>query len=349
MSDKLIVSSSPHVGIGLTTKKIMLYVIIALIPPLAAGVVLYGFYALTVVAVSVASAVGAEALYNLIAKKKQTLGDLSAVVTGLILGLNMPPRIPLFMPIIGSIFAIAVVKMLFGGLGKNFANPAATGRVFVLLAWTSAMTTSFKNYATYIKPLDYSEGFAKAFFSGFSGGELTTHATPLAFIKNSASTGVLNGDFSLLDLFLGRTGGSIGETCVLAIIIGAAFLLALKIIDWKIPVVYVGISALFCLIFYKNGYNFILPNLMSGGLMFAAVYMLTDYSSSPNTRLGTVIFAAGAAFMTMLIRRYGGYNEGASIAILFMNCLVPLIDKLCRPKPYGYVNPKTKEASGGEK
>lgn len=339
---KLIVSSSPHVGSELSTQKIMLHVIIALSFTLIAGVVIYGIYPLVVVALAVASAVLAEMLYNLIAKKPNTVKDLSAIVTGMILGLNLPPTIPLYVPVVGSVFAIMVVKMLFGGLGKNFANPAATARIFLLLSWSGKMTK-------YIPPVDYSQGFFKAFFTGFVDSNVTqatagmvTSATPLGSIKDAAQTGILPDNIDLLDLFLGKIGGSIGEVCTLAIILALVYLLIFKIIDWKIPLTYIAFSALFALIFYKSA-AFILPTLMTGGLMFAAVFMLTDYSTSPNTRLGSVIFAAGAAFMTLLIRRWGGFPEGASIAVLFMNLLVPIIDRLTLPKPYGYVRPVKKK------
>ena len=270
VKEKLIVTSSPHVGSALTTKKIMLHVIIALCFPLIAGVVLYGFYALFVVLLAVASSVGSEWFYNLIRKKPDTTGDLSAIVTGMILGLNLPPTVPFYVPLIGGIVAIMLVKMLFGGLGKNFAHPAATARVFLLLA------------------------------------------------------------------------GTIGETCKIALIASLIYLLIFKIIDWKIPVGYFLSVAFFSLVFYKDGWNFILPNLMSGGVMFAGIFMLTDYTTSPDTRLGTWIFAVGAGLMTLLIRRYGGMNEGASFAVLLMNLLVPLIDKGFKSRPFGYKKPPKK-------
>lgn len=341
---KFIVSSSPHVGSSLFTRKIMIHVCIALSFCLIAGVVLYGFYSLFLVLLSVISAVGAEALFCVIRKKPLTIWDASAVVTGMIVGLNLPPTAPFYVPIIGSVFAIMLVKMLFGGLGKNFANPAATARVFLLLAWTTKMTA-------FINPLDYAGGkvtagdfFSFRFIVDFSGkANYVTGATPLAGIKADAIAGVATADVSLLDLLFGTIGGSIGEVCAIAIIVAAVYLIALKIIDWKIPVIYITSCALFTLIFYKSGWNYILPNVLSGGMLFGAVFMLTDYSSSPNTRLGTVIYSVGAALITMLIRRYGGMNEGVSFAILLMNLLVPLIDKACKPKPFGYKKPPKKK------
>ena len=341
---RFIVSSSPHVGSSLSTTKIMIHVCIALSFCLVAGVVLYGFYSLFLVVLAVLSAVGAEALYCVITKKPLTIKDFSSVVTGMIVGLNLPPTAPFYAPIVGSVFAIMIVKMLFGGLGKNFANPAATARVFLLLAWTTKMTA-------FINPLDYAGGKVSAgdFFSFrfivdfLDKSSYVTGATPLASIKADAISGAVSTDVSLLDLFLGNIGGSIGEVCALAIIVGAIYLLVFKIIDWKIPVVYLLSCSLFTLIFYKNGWNYILPNLLSGGILFGAVFMLTDYASSPNTRLGTIIFSFGAGLITILIRRYGGMNEGVSFAILLMNLLVPLIDKACRPKAFGYQKPPKKK------
>lgn len=339
-NQRFIVSSSPHVGSTLSTRRIMIHVCIALSFCLIAGVVLYGFYSLFLVLLAVLSAVGAEALFCVITKKPLTIWDASAIVTGMIVGLNLPPTAPFYVPIVGSVFAIMVVKMLFGGLGKNFANPAATARVFLLLAWTSKMTA-------FINPLDYAGGKVTAgdFFSFrfiidfIDKANYVTGATPLASIKANAIAGATTADASLLDLLLGNVGGSIGEVCAIAIIVAGIYLIALKIIDWKIPVVYLVSCSLFTLIFYKSGWNYILPNLLSGGILFGAVFMLTDYASSPNTRWGTIIFSLGAGLITILIRRFGGMNEGVSFAILLMNLLVPLIDKACRPKPFGYKKP----------
>ncbi len=338
-SQRFIVSASPHVGSSLTTREIMMHVCIALTLPLIAGTVLFGFYSFFLVLLAVLSAVGAEALYCVIRKKPLTIFDGSAVVTGMILGLNLPPTAPFYVPIIGSIFAIMLVKMLFGGLGRNFANPAATARVFLLLAWTTKMTT-------FIAPFNYETGVSAKSFFDFSyiidKATYVTSATPLVGIKENAVLG-LAPDVSLLDLFLGHVGGSIGEVCALAIIIAGVYLIIAKIIDWKIPVVYVASCTVFTLIFFKQGWNYILPNILSGGILFGAVFMLTDYASSPNTRWGTVVYAVGAGLITMLIRRYGGMNEGVSFAILLMNLLVPLIDKACRPKPFGYKRPQRKK------
>lgn len=343
-SKRFIVSSSPHVGSTLFTQRIMIHVCIALTFCMIAGTVLYGFYSLFLVLLAVLSAVGAEALYCVMRKKPLTIWDASAIVTGMIVGLNLPPTAPFYLPIVGSVFAIMLVKMLFGGLGKNFANPAATARVFLLLAWTTKMTA-------FINPLDYAGGnvsagdfFSFRFIVDFANkANYVTGATPLAGIKADAIAGLGSTEVNLLDLLLGNVGGSIGEVCAIAIILGAIYLIVLKIIDWKIPAVYLTSCALFTLIFYKNGWNYILPNLLSGGILFGAVFMLTDYASSPNTRWGVIIYSAGAGLITMLIRRFGGMNEGVSFAILLMNLLVPLIDKACRPKPFGYKKPPKKK------
>ena len=331
-SKKLLVTSSPHVGSSLTTRKIMLHVIVALSFPLIAGVVLYGFYALFVVALSTAAAVFGEWLFNKIRKKPNTVSDLSAVVTGITLGLNLPPTVAFYVPIVGGIIATMFVKMLFGGLGKNFANPAATARIFLLLAWGAQMMN-------FVNPIDYSAVTAENLFMGFtSDAAYVTSATPLAEIKAAAQTGAP--DVDLLAGFLGTVGGTIGETCKLAIILSAIYLLVFRIIDWKIPTGYFLSVAVCSLIFYKEGWNFILPGLLSGGVMFAGVFMLTDYTTSPVTRAGIWIFAVGAGLLTVLIRRFGGMNEGASFAILLMNLLTPLIDKAAKPRPFGYVKPK---------
>lgn len=332
---KLQVSSSPHIGTKLTTQKIMGHVCIALLFPTIAGTVMFGIYSFVVVLVAAASAVLAEFLYNKITRQPLTVNDLSALVTGMILGLNLPPTAPLFVPIVGSFFAIMIVKMVFGGIGRNFANPAATARLFLVLSWTGFMT----NYAA---PVDYSQGFWKAFVSGFTK-EYVTSATPLTALKGAS--GAVPESINLLDMFLGRIGGSIGEVCAIAIILGFIYLMIFKIIDWKLPVVYIAASAVAALVFYKNGWLFILPTLLSGGLLFAAVYMLTDYSTSPNTTIGRIIFAAGAGFLTVLFRRYSGMVGGVSFAIVLMNLTVPLLDRII-PKPFGYVKPKKEAARG---
>lgn len=341
MSEKYLVSSSPHVGTKYTTKKIMLHVIVASSFPLIAGVIFFGLYSLFLVALAVAGAVFGEWLFNIIRKKPISVYDLSAVVTGMILGLNLPPTVPFYIPIIGGIFATMFVKMLFGGLGKNFANPAATARVFLALSWTAQMTR-------FMDPINYASN-AKGFVLGFknilSSATYITTATPLATIKAGAQQGLPN--MNLLDMFLGRIGGSIGEVCSLAIILALVYLLVLRIIDWKVPLIYLASCVIFTLIFYKDGYNFILPTLLSGGLLFGATFMLTDYATGTKTFLGTVVYAALAGLLTILIRRYGSYPEGVCLSIVLVNILAPLLDKLFKPKPFGYVNKKKEKKETG--
>ncbi len=327
--NKLLVSASPHIGSPMTTQRIMLHVIIALIPTTLAGIIIFGVTSLIVIALSIGSCMLAEFLFNKALKKPQTLTDLSAVVTGLLLGLNMPPTVPVYIPIIGGFFSIMVVKMLFGGLGKNFANPALTGRIFCMLAWTGAMTT-------FAKPLDYSQGFG-VFFSRlpemFGTVDAVTSATPLAIVKGSLVTG--SGTLPILNMFLGSIGGSIGEVSALALLLGGIYLIAMKIIDWKVPVIYIVTASVFSLILYDKGYMYILPSILGGGLMLGAFFMATDYATSPNTALGVIIFAVGCGALTMIIRRFGGYPEGVSFAILLMNLVTPLLDKYIRPRVFG--------------
>ncbi|HHT84020.1 MAG: RnfABCDGE type electron transport complex subunit D [Christensenellales bacterium] len=327
---KLLVSPSPHIGSSMTTRKVMLNVIIALLPSCVAGIFIFGLPSLVVLAVSTGSCVLAEFLYNLITKKSQTINDLSAVVTGLLLGMNMPPAIPLYIPVIGSFFAIMVVKMLFGGLGKNFANPALTARIFCVLAWTSAMTT-------FVKPIDYNNGFWAAmteyFPQMFGAVDAVTSATPLGVIKSGLSGG--GGNISVLNMLIGYTGGCIGEVSAIALILGGVYLIARNIIDWKIPVIYILTTALFSLIFYDKGYMYVLPSILGGGLLIGAFFMATDYATSPNTSLGVIIYAFGCGLLTVIIRRFGGYPEGVSFAILLMNLVTPLLDKYIKPEPFG--------------
>lgn len=322
--EKLIVSSSPHIRAKMSTRRIMLEVMIALAPALLAGIVFFGLYALLIVLVTVGSAVLGEFLFNVITKKKQTIGDLSAIVTGLILGLNLPPAVPVYVPIIGGIFATMVVKMLFGGLGKNFANPAATARIFLLLTWAAQMTT-------YVAPLTYAGGgifheLTKYFggIVGTGGLDGMTTSTPLS----------QKGDMNILHLFLGNVGGCIGETSALAIMIGGGYLIARRLIDYKIPAIYIGTFAFFTLVF-TGSYTAILPELLSGGLMLGAFFMATDYATSPNTKCGTVIYAMGLGLVTVVLRQLTAMPEGTSYAIVLMNLIVPLLDKAIVPHSFG--------------
>ncbi len=307
--ENLIVSPSPHIRSRLTTSRIMLDVIIALLPAAVASVVLFGFKAALMIAVSVASAVFSEFFFNLLTKKKQTVGDLSAVVTGLLLALNLSTKVELWQCMIGSIFAIVVVKCIFGGLGKNFANPAITGRIFLIIAFGAVAGGAHTVFAT---------------------PEIAAGATPLEVIKTGGDRALP----SLLDMLLGNRGGAIGETCALALLIGLAYLLVRKVISWHIPVVFVGTVFVLSLI-VKQDLIIALYEVLGGGLLIGAIFMATDYVTSPMGRLAKVIFAFGCAVITVLIRFWGSYPEGVSFAILFMNILSPYIEKIHVIKPLG--------------
>ncbi|MBR2413861.1 MAG: RnfABCDGE type electron transport complex subunit D [Clostridia bacterium] len=304
MSALSTVTVSPHIHSGKTTARIMLDVLIALLPATIAGTVIFGWKALAVVAVCVVCCVGFEALFNLASKKEQTVGDLSAAVTGLLLALNLPVDVPLWQCAVGSLFAIILVKCLFGGLGCNLVNPAITARVFMLVAFSSLAVPSF--------PVD-----------------AVASATPL-----SSETMP-----SLLDLFLGNHGGAIGETCALALLLGGIYLLVRRVITWHVPVLYIATVFVFSL--FMEGFDAVaaLSMILSGGLFIGAFFMATDYTTSPYTAWGKVIFAVGAGLLTCLIRYFGTYPEGVSFAILFMNILNPYICKWTKRKVF---------AAGGE-
>lgn len=332
---KFIVSSSPHIMSSSTTRRIMLDVIIALMPAVVASIFIYGFYPLFLMILCVGSAVFAEWLFNVITKRRQTVGDLSAIVTGIILSLNLPAVVPFYVPIVGAFFAIIIVKMIFGGIGKNFANPAITARIFLMLAWTGVMTS-------FVKPIDLSDGANLfAYFENIVGINLPdaiTSATPLAAIKNAiASNTDPSAGLSALDMFLGTIGGSAGEVSALAILIGGAYLAVRKVIDLKIPLLYIGSTVIFTAIFFADtGFvgEYIWTYLLSGGLLFGAVFMATDYATSPKSPTGVVIYGAGLGFLTVVIRKYSSMNEGVSFAILLMNIVTPLLDRIM-PKAFG--------------
>ena len=308
--EKLIVSSSPHIHSGASTQRIMLDVVIALLPATVAAVVLFGLKALLMIAVSVATAVISEFVFNLVVKKKQTVGDFSAVITGLLLALNLPTTVTVWQIIVGAVFAIVVVKCLFGGIGCNFANPALTARIMMLIAFGASI-----GGGTNPTIVDMNAG-----------------ATPLAAIKSGATDSLP----SLLDMLLGLRGGAIGETCAIALILGGIYLLARRVISWHTPVIYVGTVFVLSLI-VKQDLNMALYQVLGGGLMIGAIFMATDYSTSPTNKLGKSVFALGCGLLTVLIRFLGGSPEGASYAILMMNILSPYIEKLCARKPFGKV------------
>ena len=314
------VAASPHSLDPSNTRRIMLDVLIALLPCLVCGVVFFGLYSLLLVVICVLACFLSEQIYNLIRKKPFTF-DLSAFVTGLILGLNLPPRAPWYIPVIGGVFAIIVVKMLFGGLGKNFANPAATARVFLLLAYSTIMTQ-------YIAP-DVAGNILSA--------DLVTAPTYLG-----GGTAALAEEFwgvqgywgYVLQLLFGFVGGSIGETCKLAVLAGGAYLIARRVVDWRIPLVDLLTAAVMVLACYGSASE-ILLQLLSGGMLFGAVFMATDYATSPKWKYNRIIYAVGLGVLTVLIRRFGTYPEGTSLAILIMNLFVPIMDKYLLPVRFG--------------
>ena len=282
----------------------MLDVLIALLPATVAGVVIFGLNALLVIAACVISCVGFEYLFNLIAKKEQTVGDLSAAVTGLLLGLNLPATTPIWQCVIGALFAIVVVKCLFGGLGYNVVNPAITARVLMLVSFASVAAPAFP-----------------------AGVDATAGATPLVQLANGESV-------DLLTLLLGNHGGAVGETCAIALILGFLYLLARDVISWEIPVSFIGSVFVFSFLMEGDALK-ALALTLSGGLLIGAIFMATDYVTSPATPAGKLLFGLGCGLLTFLIRYFGSYPEGVSFAILIMNILVPYINKLTKHKIYG--------------
>ncbi len=309
--NKLSVSSSPHIRSNASTQRIMLDVIIALLPALIAGTVIFGWRALAVVAVTVAAAVLSELVFNLIVKKQQTLSDLSAVLTGLLLGLNLHANAPLWQAALGSVFAIVVVKCLFGGLGCNFANPAITARIFLLICFADTLG-----------------GGAVPRLSG--SPELVSGATPLEVMKKGGELP------ELLDMFLGAYGGAIGETCTAALLVGFVYLVIRGVIKFETPLILVGTVFVLCLI-AENNFTLALYQILSGGLILGSIFMATDYVTTPITRTGKMLFAVGCGLITFLIRYFGNYPEGLSFAILFMNILSPYIERWTRKSALGGV------------
>lgn len=317
-----------------STTSIMRDVIIALLPATAAGAVFFGWKALLIVAVCVGACVASEFLFNLIAKKKQTVGDLSAIVTGLLLALNLSKNVSIWQCVVGSVFAIIVVKCLFGGIGHNFANPAISARVLLLIAFSGSVA-----------------GGAATNFVEVVGG-----ATPLSVIQENIASGspALGGTPSLFNMFIGNIGGAIGETCVPALILGFIYLLVRRVIKWQTPVIFVGSVFVFAFLYafatrenllasLKSDFlsvivgnlRFALYEILGGGLILGAVFMATDYSTTPINNRGKMVFALGCGIITCLIRFFGDYPEGVSFAILLMNILSPLIEKITAKRPFG--------------
>ena len=302
-------SAGPHIHSPASSRRIMLDVIIALLPAAIAGVILFGLPALWLIVTCVAAAVLSEYLFNLIAKRKQSVGDLSAVVTGLLLALNLSANVPLWQAALGSVFAIVLVKCAFGGIGHNIANPAIAARVFLLLSFGS-LTAGFP---------------APRGVDAFSG------ATPLALLA-AGKTGELP---SLLQMFLGQRGGAIGETCILALLIGFAYLLIRKVISWQTPVIFMGTVFVLSLVF--GGFTVAVYELLAGGLVLGAVFMATDYSTTPITARARMLFALGCGLITFVIRWFFTLPEGVSYSILCMNLMVPWLERWTRRKPLGGV------------
>ena len=315
MSDLYHVSSSPHVRSKDTTERIMLYVIIALLPTTLFGIYNFGYRALILILVTIASCVASEWIFNKIVHKKQTINDLSAVVTGLLLALNLPATLPWWEAVLGGVFAIVVVKCMFGGLGQNFMNPALGARCFLLIAFAANMTNfTIDSY---------------------------TGATPLAVMRNGDPV-------NTMDMLIGRTAGTIGETSAIAILIGAIFLILMGVIDLRIPASYIITFIVFMLLFSGHGadWTYITAQLCGGGLMLGAFFMATDYVTSPITPMGQIIFGICCGIFTGLFRCFGANAEGVSFAIILSNILVPMIEKYTVPRAFGMVKEAKKQEGG---
>ena len=317
--ERLVVSSSPHMRTKDTISSIMLDVIIALMPATFAGIYFFGYKAVLVILTSVAASVLAEYTYQRIMKKPISTGDLSAVVTGLLLALNLPVTIPLWMAAIGAAFAIVIVKQLYGGLGKNFMNPALAARCFMMISWAGCMTA-------FVKP-----------FAGY-GADALSSATPLAILKGTSNDSLP----SLLNCFLGVKAGCIGETSGAMLLLGFLYLLVKRVIDFRIPLFYI---ATFTILMYLFGTNntggsqefFTVMHIFNGGLLLGAIFMATDFVTTPTTHLGRIIFGIGCGFLTFAIRKFGSYAEGVSFSILLMNLVAPIIERYTVIKPFGEV------------
>ncbi len=308
------VSSNPHVRSSVTTSNIMIWVLIALLPATGYGIYNFGIYTMFVIGVSVAACVVSELVYEILLRKRVTIGDFTAVVTGLLLALNMPPEVPLWVPALGGVFAIIMVKQLFGGLGQNFMNPALGARCFLMISFPAIMT----NFTT----------------DTYSG------ATPLFNLKNGIQV-------NIMDMLIGRTGGTIGETSTIAIIAGAIILIAVGVIDYAIPFSYIVSFVVFVGLFGKYGFNwgYISAQLAGGGLMLGAFFMATDYVTCPITPKGRYIYGIILGLLTGLFRTFGANAEGVSYAIIIGNLLVPLIEKVTIPKAFGIRKKAKKEAN----
>ena len=316
INQTMTISSPPHIYGTDTIEKRMRDVLIALLPAFVMAVYHFGFRAFFIVMISVLSALLAEFLFQRIKGKGTTINDFSAAITGVLLAFNLPPTAPFWLPVVGSFFAVIVVKQLFGGLGANFMNPALAARAFLLVSFPVQMTNWILPEAT-------------------SGATAVSGATYLGILRAYPAFSPELSDY--MALLFGKVGGSIGETSAVALIIGGVYLLVRKVINWRIPVFYIGSFALFAFIFGRTGFfsGYILFEVLAGGLLMGAFFMATDYATSPITPNGKIVMGIGCGFLTVVIRFYGGYPEGVSFAIIIMNLFVPLIDKYMRPRVYG--------------
>ena len=321
---KLIASSNPHIRNNEDTRSLMLDVIIALIPALVVSVFVFGVTALISAVVSVAGAVFFEWLYRKLLKKPQTIGDLSAALTGLLLSMVCPPTLPYWMLIVGDFFAIFVVKQLYGGLGKNFLNPALAGRAALVCCYTTQMTT----------------------WAAPRGVDAVTAATPLAMMK-SGEFAALTAQYSVRDMFVGFIGGSLGEVSAVALICGGVYLMLRKVISWHTPVAYIATVAVLTFLFPQgnDALTYMLYNVFGGGLMLGAFFMATDYVTSPVTKKGQLIYGFGCGLLTVFIRYFGSYPEGVCYSILIMNCTTWIIDKYTKPTRFGVDKTKKEGAA----
>ena len=324
---KLLVAVGPHVRSSVSTTSVMRDVLIALLPAVVASVLVFGTRALLLEAVCVAASILFEYLFRRITKRTNTISDLSAAVTGLLLAMNLPVGFPIWMAIVGCFVAIVIVKQLFGGIGCNFLNPALAGRAFLLASYATAMTTWA---IPRIRP------------------DVTSAATPLQIMKEGTVEAftTLTSNYSVSDMFLGKIGGSLGEVSSLCLLVGGVFLLIRKVISWHTPVAYIGTVAILTLIAAPagiSGVDYMLYNVFGGGLMLGAIFMATDYATSPVTKPGQLIFGIGCGLLTCFIRRFGSYPEGVCYSILIMNCTTWLLDKYIRPTIYGAVKKEKKE------
>lgn len=322
---KVVVTSSPHIKAEDDTKSLMLDVILALVPALAVAVFTFGFRALTMTVATIISCLIFEWLYCKVLHKPSTIKDLSAVVTGILIAFNVPVAAPIWMPVIGGAFGIIIVKMLFGGIGKNFMNPALAARAFMMASWPALMTTWVQPHQKL--PL----------FGNVDATSIST-ATPLAELKAKSLPTA-----SLMDLFFGQRGGVIGETCALALLVGGAYLLIRKVITIHIPASYILTVAVLAFMFPMGDVDrlqWMLSQVLSGGLLLGAIFMATDYVTSPVTQKGQIVFGIGCGILTVFIRYFGGLPEGVSYSILIMNALVWMIDQKCLPRKFGYSDNK---------